>query len=43
MEDREKADELQQIEITKEFERMEKEKAKEEAKKLKKIEWVDPK
>ena len=43
MEDREKADELQQIEITKEFERMEKEKAKEEAKKLKKMEWVDPK
>ena len=43
MEDRKKADEAEQIAITKEFERMEKEKAKEEAKKLKKIEWVDPK
>ena len=43
MEDRKKADEAEQAAITKEFERMEKEKAKEEAKKLKKIKWVDPK
>ena len=50
MEDRKKADELEQIEITKEFERIEEErikeeaeKIKEEAKKMKKIEWKDPK
>ena len=43
MEDRKKADEAEQAAITKEFERMEKEKAKEEAKEMKKIEWVDPK
>ena len=43
MDDREKADELEQIEITKEFERIEKERIKEEAKKMKKMEWVDPK
>mgnify|MGYP003660000526 CR=1 FL=1 len=43
MEDRKKADELEQIEMTKEFERIEKEKAKEEAIKFKKMEWVDPK
>ena len=43
MDDREKADELEQIEITKEFERLEKERIKEEAKKMKKMEWVDPK
>ena len=43
MDDRKKADELEQIEITKEFERIEKERIKEEAKKMKKIEWVDPK
>ena len=43
MEDRKKADEAEQIEMTKEFEKIEKEKAKEEAKKLKKMEWVDPK
>ena len=43
MEDREKADLAEQIEMTKEFEKIEKEKAKEEAKKLKKMEWVDPK
>jgi hypothetical protein len=43
MEDRKKADELEQIAMTKEFERIEAEKIKEEAKKLKKMEWVDPK
>ena len=43
MDDRKKADELEQIEITKEFERIEKERIKEEAKKMKKIKWVDPK
>jgi len=43
MEDRKKADELEQIEMTKEFERIEAEKIKEEAKKMKKIEWKDPK
>jgi len=43
MEDREKADLAEQIAMTKEFEKIEKEKAKEEAKKLKKMEWVDPK
>ena len=43
MEDRKKADIKEQIEMTKEFERIEVEKIKEEAKKMKKIEWVDPK
>ena len=43
MEDRKKADELEQIEMTEEFERIEKERIKEEAKKMKTIEWVDPK
>ena len=43
MDDRKKADELEQIEMTKEFERIEKERIKEEAKKMKKIEWKDPK
>jgi len=43
MDDRKKADELEQIEMTKEFERIEAEKIKEETKKLKKMEWVDPK
>ena len=42
MDDRKKADELEQIAMTKEFERIEKEKAEEEAKKIKKMEWVDP-
>jgi len=42
MEDRKKADELEQIAMTKEFERIEAEKIKEEAKKLKKMEWVNP-
>jgi hypothetical protein len=42
MDDRKKADELEQIAMTKEFERIEKEKAEEEAKKMKKMEWVDP-
>ncbi len=42
MEDRKKADELEQIAMTKEFERIEAEKIKEEAKKFKKMEWVDP-
>ena len=39
MDDRKKADELEQIEMTKEFERIEKERIKEEAKKIKNIEW----
>ena len=39
MDDRKKADEAEQAAITKEFERIEKE----EAKKFKKMEWVDPK
>ena len=43
MEDREKADKLEQIAMTKEFEKLEEERIKEEAKKLKKMEWVDPK
>ena len=42
MDDRKKADELEQIAMTKEFEKIEKEKAEEEAKKIKKMEWVDP-
>ena len=43
MDDREEADELEQIEITKEFEKLEAERIKEEAKKMKNIEWVDRK
>ena len=43
MEDRKKADHAEQIAMTKEFEKMEKEKAEEEAKKMKKMEWVDRK
>ena len=43
MDDRKKADELEQIEITKEFEKIEKERIKEETKEMKKIKWVDPK
>ena len=47
MDDRKKADELEQIEMTKEFERLDKEKDKEETKdfslKMKNIEWVDRK
>jgi len=43
MDDRKKADELEQIEMTKEFERLEAERIEEEAKKMKKMEWVDPK
>jgi len=43
MEERKKAELAEQIEMTKEFERIEAERIKEEAKKLKKMEWVDPK
>ena len=43
MEERKKAELAEQIEMTKEFERLEAERIKEEAKKLKKMEWVDPK
>jgi len=43
MKEREKAELAEQIAMTKEFEKMEKEKAKEEAIKFKKMEWVDPK
>ena len=43
MEERKKAELAEQIEMTKEFEAIEKERIKEEAKKMKKIEWVDPK
>jgi hypothetical protein len=47
MEERKKAELAEQIEMTKEFERIEKEKAEKEAKafslKMKNIEWVDPK
>ena len=43
MDKRQKTDKLEQIKMTKEFEKIEAEKIKEEAKKLKKIEWVDPK
>jgi len=42
MEERKKAELAEQIEMTKEFERLEAERIKEEAKKLKKMEWVDP-
>ena len=43
MEDRRKADAIEQAAITKELEAMDKAKAKEEAKNKKKIEWKDPK
>ncbi len=43
MDDRKKADELEQIEITKEFERIEKERIKEEKIQKKNIDWKDPK
>ena len=43
MDDRKETDKLEQIEMTKEFERIEKERIKEEAKKMKNIEWVDKK
>jgi len=43
MEERKKAELAEQIEMTKEFERLEAERIKEEAKKMKKMEWVDPK
>ena len=39
MDDRKEADKLEQIEMTKEFERIEKERIKEEAKKIKNMEW----
>ena len=39
MDERKKADELEQIAMTKEFERIEKEKAKEESKNKKDIDW----
>ena len=42
MEERKKAELAEQIEMTKEFERLEAERIKEEAKKMKKMEWVDP-
>jgi len=43
MDDRKKADKAEQAAITEEFERLEAEQIKEEAKKMKKMEWVDPK
>ena len=43
MEERKKAELAEQIAMTKEFERLETERIEEEAKKLKKMEWVDPK
>ena len=43
IEERKKAELAEQIEMTKEFERLEAERIKEEAKKMKKMEWVDPK
>ena len=43
MEERKKAELVEQIEMTKEFERLEAERIEEEAKKMKKMEWVDPK
>jgi len=43
MEERKKAELAEQIEMTKEFEKLEAERIKEEAKKMKKMEWVDPK
>ena len=43
MEERKKAELAEQIEMTKAFERIEAERIEEDAKKLKKMEWVDPK
>ena len=43
MDERKKSDALEQIEMTKEFERLEAERIEEETKKMKKMEWVDPK
>jgi len=43
MEERKKAELAEQVEMTKEFERLEAERIEEEAKKMKKMEWVDPK
>jgi len=43
MEERKKAELAEQIEMTKEFERLEAEQIEEEAKKMKKMDWVDPK
>ena len=43
MEERKKAELAEQIAMTKEFERLETERIEEEAKKMKKMEWVDPK
>ena len=43
MEERKKAELAEQIEMTKEFERLEAERIEEESKKMKKMEWVDPK
>ena len=43
MEERKKAELAEQIEMTKEFERLEAERIKEEAIQMKKMEWVDPK
>ena len=43
MEERKKAELAEQIEMTKEFEKLEAERIEEEAKKIKKMEWVDPK
>jgi len=43
MEEREKAELVEQIAMTKEFERLEAERIEEEAKKMKKMEWVDRK
>ena len=42
MDERKKADELEQIEITKEFEKREDERIEEEAKNMKKMEWQNP-
>ena len=42
MEERKKAELAEQIEMTKEFERLEVERIKEEAIQMKKMEWVDP-
>jgi len=43
MEERKKAELVEQIEMTKEFEKLEAERIKEEAIQMKKMEWVDPK
>ena len=42
MDERKKADELEQIEITKEFEKLEAERIEEEANNMKKMEWQNP-